>query len=203
VVSEHIKQIITLGGNMKKTWTLKLCLMMILSLMLVVSCGKKKVATEGAAPAKVEAPAATDDASKNKADNTAAAATDEGTKTEAAAVDTTAGVDPEMENNVYFDFDSSVIRSSEIAALQKEAAMLKANPKKKVTIEGHCDERGTAEYNIALGDRRAASAKAYLKKLGVAASRMKTVSYGKEKPVALGHDEDAWAKNRRAHLNNK
>jgi peptidoglycan-associated lipoprotein len=189
---------------MKKTWTLKLCLMMILSLMLVVSCGKKKVATEGTAPAKVEAPAATDDASKNKADDTAAAAaTDEGAKTEAAAVDTTAGVDPEMENNVYFDYDSSVVRNSEIAALEKEAAMLKANPKKKVTIEGHCDERGTAEYNIALGDRRAASAKAYLKKLGVSASRMKTVSYGKEKPVALGHDEDAWAKNRRAHFNNK
>jgi peptidoglycan-associated lipoprotein len=86
------------------------------------------------------------------------------------------------------------------AALDANAAVLKKYPTWVVTIEGHCDERGTAEYNLALGERRAAAAQSYLAALGIPASRIKTVSYGKEFPFDPGHDEAAWAKNRRAHF---
>ena len=84
--------------------------------------------------------------------------------------------------------------------LTENAEVLKANPRWIITIEGHCDERGTGEYNLALGDRRALAAKAYLLSLGIATDRLKTVSYGKEFPFDPGHDEDAWLQNRRAHF---
>ena len=80
------------------------------------------------------------------------------------------------------------------------AEVLKKNTTWAVTIEGHCDERGTAEYNLALGERRASAVKAYLASLGIAADRMKTVSYGKEFPFDTGHTEEAWGKNRRGHF---
>jgi peptidoglycan-associated lipoprotein len=82
----------------------------------------------------------------------------------------------------------------------KKAAWLRANPNAAVTIEGHCDERGTNEYNLALGDRRADSAKSYLVDLGIAASRLTTVSYGEERPVCSQQNEECWSKNRRAHF---
>ena len=97
---------------------------------------------------------------------------------------------------VLFDYDSARIRPSEDSKLQTVAAYLKANPGKLV-IEGHCDERGTAEYNRALGERRAIAARDELEKLGVDTSRMSTISYGKDRPSDPGHDESAWAKNRR------
>jgi peptidoglycan-associated lipoprotein len=100
----------------------------------------------------------------------------------------------------FFALDSADIDPTAKAALDADAAVLKQNATWVVTIEGHCDERGTAEYNLALGDRRAAAAVAYLRSLGIAADRMKTVSYGKEFPFDAGHDEAAWAKNRRAHF---
>ena len=101
---------------------------------------------------------------------------------------------------VYFDYDSAELSAAARAALDGNAAVLKKYPTWVVTIEGHCDERGTAEYNLALGERRAAAAQAYLVALGIPASRIKTVSYGKEFPFDPGHDEAAWAKNRRAHF---
>jgi peptidoglycan-associated lipoprotein len=101
---------------------------------------------------------------------------------------------------VFFGLDSSDIDPTAKAALDQNAAVLKQHPTWAVTVEGHCDERGTAEYNLALGDRRAAAAVAYLRSLGIAADRMKTVSYGKEFPFDAGHDEAAWSKNRRAHF---
>jgi peptidoglycan-associated lipoprotein len=100
---------------------------------------------------------------------------------------------------VLFDYDSARIRPSEDSKLEAVAAYLKANPGKLV-IEGHCDERGTAEYNRALGERRALAARDALVKLGVDASRMSTISYGKDRPVDPGHDETAWAKNRRCEF---
>ena len=106
-------------------------------------------------------------------------------------------------NNVYFDYDSSDILDSQRTTLEAKAAWMKANPNAKLTIEGHCDERGTSEYNLALGDRRAARAKSFLKKLGVSSDRMDTVSYGEEKPAVVGHTEEAWSKNRRAFLQNR
>jgi peptidoglycan-associated lipoprotein len=100
---------------------------------------------------------------------------------------------------VYFDFDSGKIRPSEVAKLEAVAAALKGNSNKLV-IEGHCDERGTAEYNRALGERRAQVAREKLVALGVGAGRITTISYGKDKPADPGHDETAWAKNRRCEF---
>jgi peptidoglycan-associated lipoprotein len=101
---------------------------------------------------------------------------------------------------VFYALDSSDIDPVAKAALDENAAVLKQHPTWAVTVEGHCDERGTAEYNLALGDRRAAASVTYLRSLGIAGDRMKTVSYGKEFPFDAGHDEAAWAKNRRAHF---
>lgn len=100
----------------------------------------------------------------------------------------------------YYDYDSSELSAEAQKALTENAAVLKQYPGWTVTIEGHCDERGTAEYNLALGERRAVAAHAYLVSLGVAADRLRTVSYGKEFPFDPGHDEPAYAKNRRAHF---
>lgn len=100
-------------------------------------------------------------------------------------------------NNVYFDYDSAAIRSDAETTLQKFASFSKANDVQGVTIEGHADERGTREYNLALGDRRAVAVKKYLVGLGLSPNQMTTISYGKERPAVEGHDESAWAKNRR------
>jgi peptidoglycan-associated lipoprotein len=101
-------------------------------------------------------------------------------------------------DTIYFDTDKSDLDPAATAALQKQAQWLLKYPNKKATIEGHCDERGTREYNLALGERRANAAKNYLVSIGVEPARLTTVSYGKERPVALGSDEASWAKNRRA-----
>jgi len=100
----------------------------------------------------------------------------------------------------FFALDSSEIAAAAQTVLNANAAVMGKYPSWIVTIEGHCDERGTAEYNLALGERRAAAARAYLVSLGIAADRLRTVSYGKEFPFDPAHDESAWAKNRRAHF---
>lgn len=101
------------------------------------------------------------------------------------------------DDTIYFDTDKSDIDSVDAAALNKQAQWLLKYPTKHARIEGNCDERGTREYNLALGERRATAAKNYLVSLGVDPSRLSTISYGKERPVALGSNEAAWAKNRR------
>ncbi|MBO9498240.1 MAG: peptidoglycan-associated lipoprotein Pal [Novosphingobium sp.] len=101
-------------------------------------------------------------------------------------------------NVIYFDTDKFDVDATDAAALRSQAEWLGRYPDKRATIEGHCDERGTREYNIALGERRANAAKTYLVSVGIDASRLTTVSYGKERPVALGSNEAAWAQNRRA-----
>ncbi|HZM62757.1 MAG TPA: peptidoglycan-associated lipoprotein Pal [Vicinamibacterales bacterium] len=101
---------------------------------------------------------------------------------------------------IFFLVDSADLDDSGRSIATANAEVLKKNPSWAVTIEGHCDERGTAEYNLALGERRASAVKAYLASLGVSSDRMKTVSYGKEFPFDMGHTEDAWSKNRRGHL---
>ena len=101
---------------------------------------------------------------------------------------------------IFYDYDKADLRSDARDVLSANASWLKSHPSVLFTIEGHCDERGTAQYNLALGDRRANAAKEYLVSLGVDAGRIKTVSYGKERTFATGHDEDSWAKNRRAHF---
>ena len=102
------------------------------------------------------------------------------------------------QNVIYFDTDRFNIDSADAAALQTQAQYLLQYTNLTATVEGHADERGTREYNLALGERRANAAKNYLVSLGVPASRLGTVSYGKERPVALGSNESAWAQNRRA-----
>ncbi|TKI05425.1 peptidoglycan-associated lipoprotein Pal [Martelella alba] len=103
-------------------------------------------------------------------------------------------------NIVYFDLDKYDIRPEFAQMLDAHANFLRNNPSYKVTVEGHADERGTPEYNIALGERRANAVKMYLQGRGVSADQISIVSYGKEKPAVLGHNEAAWAKNRRAVL---
>ncbi len=101
---------------------------------------------------------------------------------------------------VFFEYDAAELSAESQQVLNQDAALLKQHATWVVTIEGHCDERGTAEYNLALGERRAVAARADLVSLGIAADRLHTVSYGKEFPFDPGHTEDAWAKNRRAHF---
>jgi peptidoglycan-associated lipoprotein len=101
---------------------------------------------------------------------------------------------------VFFEYDSSELAGDAMGILNANALVLKKYPSWTITIEGHCDERGTAEYNLALGERRAVASRAYLVSLGISADRLRTVSYGKEFPFEPGHDENAYVKNRRAHF---
>ena len=102
-----------------------------------------------------------------------------------------------MSENIYFDFDMSNLLPAAQEVLKRKAAWMIANPDASVIIEGHCDDRGTEAYNLALGERRAESAKAFLVDLGIDPARLATISYGEERPVAMGSNEEAWAKNRR------
>jgi peptidoglycan-associated lipoprotein len=103
-------------------------------------------------------------------------------------------------NDAFFDFDQADLREDARSTLATDAQWLKKHGSVQVLIEGHCDERGTAAYNLALGDRRANAAKEYLASLGIDVSRLRTVSYGKERPFCTESDEGCWQKNRRAHL---
>jgi peptidoglycan-associated lipoprotein len=101
-------------------------------------------------------------------------------------------------DTIYFDTDRYNIDSADASTLQSQAQWLARYPTRRITVEGHADERGTRDYNLALGERRANAAKTYLVGVGIGAERIETVSYGKERPVALGSDEASWARNRRA-----
>lgn len=101
---------------------------------------------------------------------------------------------------IYFDFDDSSIRSDQVSSMQSNAQHLKNNSSLRVAVEGHCDERGTNEYNLALGDRRAAATQNYLTNLGIDPARMSTVSYGEERAACSSSDEECWAQNRRVEF---
>jgi peptidoglycan-associated lipoprotein len=114
-------------------------------------------------------------------------------------------IDPSPEDklvlkNIYFDFDRSSIRSEYQSVLEGIAGWLNERPEKQLLIEGHCDERGTNEYNLALGERRSLSVRRYLVGIGIAPDRLHTISYGEEKPADPGHGEAGWSKNRRAEF---
>lgn len=102
--------------------------------------------------------------------------------------------------DIHFDFDKSDIRTDAKPVMQSLAGMLSSSPATQAVIEGNCDERGTSEYNLALGDRRANAAKSYLVSLGIPSGRLKTISYGKEKPLCTEGTEECWQKNRRDHF---
>lgn len=105
-----------------------------------------------------------------------------------------------INEDIYFKYDSSVLSPEAKRVLQRKAAWLRLSHDVMVIIEGHCDERGTTSYNLALGQRRAESVKTYMTWQGISATRLKTISYGEERPVSTWHNEDAWAKNRRVHF---
>jgi peptidoglycan-associated lipoprotein len=151
---------------------------MIVAASLFVLWGCPKKADVTAVP-EAPAPAAQPEPAKEEPKEKAAAADDE--------------LQP-----IYFDFDQSLVRGDASSVMKSNAAWLKANPKTKIRIEGNCDERGTNEYNQALGQRRATSAKRYLVDLGIAGSRISIISYGEEKPACTSSSEDCWQKNRRA-----
>jgi peptidoglycan-associated lipoprotein len=156
-------------------------------------CPKKAEMTAApeAAPQETAAAAETMPAEQPAAgEMTTGAATEEGMKEAAAA----GGAEMQP---VYFDFDRSFIRDDARAVMRANAEWLKANPQAKVRIEGNCDERGTVEYNQALGQRRAQSAKKYLADLGISSARISLISYGKEKQTCMESTEDCWQQNRR------
>lgn len=153
------------------------------ALVLTAACAKKK-------PAELPPPPPTTTAPAETPAPPAETGPTPGSRAEFLAQ---AGTD-----TIYFATDAYDIDGEDQATLTKQAAWLQKYPNVAVTVEGHCDERGTREYNLALGDRRANAAKNYLVSQGIAASRISVISYGKERPVAMGSDEAAWAQNRRA-----
>lgn len=176
-----------------------LALVLILpALMFTVSCAKKQVASE---PEVVETQEALDTAAADAAAAEKARLEAERLQAEEAERAMMAARDAFMNNDIYFEFDSAALLPTAMEALSQKAEYLLGNvDAMSVTIEGHCDERGTEAYNLALGERRADAAKSYLVNLGVSASQINTISYGEEKPLDPAHTEDAWAKNRRAHF---
>ncbi|WNJ98982.1 peptidoglycan-associated lipoprotein Pal [Thalassospiraceae bacterium LMO-JJ14] len=141
------------------------------------------------------------ESSGNAQSSGATASTSSGSGAPMAKVQIPAGSQEDLVVNVgdrvFFAFDSSDLSAEARASLEKQAAWMKKFGGVRVVIEGHCDERGTREYNLALGERRANASKDYLVALGINPARIKTISYGKERPAALGHNETAWAQNRR------
>lgn len=105
-----------------------------------------------------------------------------------------------INQDIFFEFDSSALSAKAQDILKAKAEWMVRNPHLNIIIEGHCDNRGTTEYNLALGERRAESVKRFMLDLGIADNRIRTISFGEERPLALGNDEEAWAQNRRAHF---
>ena len=195
-----IKKIIRKEREMKKQKIfMTLFLVAIISaFVLPAGCAKKAVMKEEPAMGKE---AAVEKQAPAKAAEAAPAKVPEEQKVDEAAM-AAALADKEASQfaDIHFAYDRSDLRPDARKVLDRHAKWLKAHPEFRVRIEGNCDERGTVEYNMALGQRRAASAKKYLVDLGVAKNRLSTISYGKERPLDPGHNEEAWAKNRRDHF---
>jgi peptidoglycan-associated lipoprotein len=167
------------------------------SVALLAACGGKQ-APELPAPEAAPTPTATTATPGPNADSAAAAERErlerERREREAALA---GAVGTDLKAMIHFDFDASDVRADDAANLDRKAAILGANPGVRLRISGHADERGSDEYNLALGMRRATAAKRYLENKGVEGSRMEVVSYGEERPLASGSDEATWASNRR------
>ncbi len=163
----------------KKLWIILALLLVIPGLLFTASCAKKTVKSELAVTAAAEK-----------------------TSQQASEImrEKMAAKNMFINEDIYFDFDKSNLLLLAQDVLRRKAEWLWSNSEVSVIIEGHCDERGTNEYNIALGDRRAESARNFLVDLGITGSRLTTISYGEERPVDSGRNEEAWAKNRRAHF---
>jgi peptidoglycan-associated lipoprotein len=185
-----------------KNWAFLILLLVIFVAFLAPSCGKKEIRSE---------PVMSEEEARRKAEEEArrremerqAAVREESLKEESLTEEkerTRLERDIFENEDILFEFDSAKLSEEAQQILRTKAEWLRKNPRAQVIIEGHCDERGTNEYNLALGDRRAFSAKAFLIDLGISQSRLTTVSYGEERPLDSRSDEEAWAKNRRAHF---
>jgi len=182
---------------MQKNVWLAIVLVMILSVMFfTVSCAKKVVQNEPEPITQSEVSKAPD---KSAEEGDQAKRLQEDRLRAEAAANEAAGA-AFVNENILFSFDSSVLSDQAQQILNTKADYLRANSGIMVTVEGHCDNRGTEAYNIALGERRAESVKSFLVDLGISANRLKTISYGEERPIAMGQDEASWAKNRRAQF---
>ncbi len=171
----------------KNVWLAFALVLILASMFFLTSCAKNAVQSQPAQTPQSELPKAGDESGGT------VQAGDQATVPEA--------VGTEFANeNIHFAFDSAVLSDQAQRTLTDKAEYLRANPGLMVTVEGHCDERGTDAYNMALGDRRAKSAKDFLVNMGIGVDRLSTISYGEERPVAQGQDELSWAKNRRAQF---
>lgn len=193
---------------LKRTWNNVGLIAVVLSLLVTVSCAKKVVQSE---PAVLEEMTTADDltttddtssASKeqNDSDLNQVQSVGQAVKEDNVNEDAMAAMQLFVNEDIYFDYESSALGDQAKDVLNLKAKWMRMNPDASVIIEGHCDERGTNAYNIALGDRRAESVKSYLVDLGIDAAQITKISYGEERPADPGTGEAAWAKNRRAHF---
>lgn len=186
----------------KKVWVGMALLVMVAGLLMFSGCAKQAVKSDAdVGQAEQDAAALEAEKARRAAEIEAARlAAERQAKQEAEQARLREAQNQFLNKHIYFEFDSAALTPSAVAVLKEKAAWLQDRPEVDVLIEGHCDERGTNEYNLALGERRAQSAKAFLVNMGIASSRLTTVSYGEERPLDPGHDEAAWAKNRRAQF---
>lgn len=184
----------------KKLWINLALVLVIPGLLFTVSCAKKTVKADTALTQQAEDDAAAAAAEKAKQEELARQRALEEQRLKEEAARKLAARDMFLNEDIYFEFDSAALLAEAQAILKEKAEWLRNNSDVTATIEGHCDERGTNEYNLALGDRRAASAKTFLMDLGIAGARLNSISYGEERPLDPGHNEEAWAKNRRDHF---
>jgi peptidoglycan-associated lipoprotein len=187
---------------MKRPWLLVLAGFVATG---AVACGGKPAPATPAPQANADSIAAAEKARQDSIAAAGAAAREEAERVArqrtadslAALGRTTEAVRTMLATMIHFDYDKSNIRSDDAGALDQKVAILRANPNLTIRIAGHCDERGSDEYNLALGNRRATAAKGYLVNHGIDAGRVETQSFGKERPLDPGHNEEAWSKNRR------
>ncbi|MEJ2729411.1 MAG: peptidoglycan-associated lipoprotein Pal [Deltaproteobacteria bacterium] len=185
-----------------KNWAFLALALVIFIGFLAPSCGKKEIKTEPVMSEDEARRRADEEARKREQERQAAIREEQLREGQLREQGKRLQSAREMFENedIFFEFDSASLSVEAQEILRAKAAWLRENPRARVIIEGHCDERGTNEYNLALGDRRAFSAKSFLVDLGIDDSRLTTISYGEEKPIASGSTEDAYAKNRRVHF---
>jgi len=196
-------------GMKNRVWMNLLMAILVAGLFLTVSCAKKTIVSDATTiEDQAKAQAAADEKAKAAAEAKAAAdriaqqnLEDQMAREKAQKAAQILAAKKRFENqDVYFEYDSAQLTDAAKTGLKNKAGWLRDNPATIVSIEGHCDERGTTEYNLALGDRRANTVKTYLVNLGIAASRMTTISFGEEQPIDPAKTEAAYTKNRRAHF---
>lgn len=192
--------------KVKQTGFGLLVMMVVLSALFLFACSKKEIKSEGIV-SKPPAPVGEEtDKTKKQARLKEPEPADKGMKEKTLSEEEARRLKEAAEKarfeseDIYFEFDQYILSDTAKQNLNKKAKWLQTFPSAKALIEGHCDERGSAEYNLALGQKRADAAMKYLVSLGINANRISTISYGKEKPLDPGHTEAAWAKNRRAHF---